>query len=644
MTGRIPYHNPVFAHNFPDPFVLKYCGEYWAYCTGYWSDGRVFGILRSRDLVNWQEVGGAMLPLPGDYPCYWAPEVTYDNGRFYLYYSAGDEATMHIRVATSDHPAGPFVDQGTRLTHEPFAIDAHVFVAADGRRFLFYAADFLTHERIGTGTVIDRLLDPFTTAGQPRPVTRALYDWHIYDPQRAEKGGVCWHTLEGPFVLEHKGIIYQMISGGNWQNPSYGVTYATTRDIDTPGEWGQLCDGERVLPILRTIPNRVIGPGHNSVVRGPDNRQLYCVYHRWGSDGRQLAIDPLEWAGERLFVLGPSHSPQPGPIWPTFADFFDRPQPDGWQTSGRWQVGDGVALAHPAEGGATLAYETGALPFLAEVSARAVAEQGGRYGIRLSRDGRTLLQLRLSPAHSTVTLIQADGTEEELPLPAGFRFDAFHLLRVEVDGRRVTYRIDELPAVWRDLNETPTGIALVAHGRPAAFAGFALTAGWQDDFDRDEGLPGPEWAGNRDGGWAIRARQLRFDGAGEGRLWRGPCLANYELVVNARLDDAAGAYGIAPALSPDGVGPLLTVERGSGGWVARWQQPGGEPQEFPLPQRCDPADFQQFRCCKEGDRVSIYWMEHEVVALPVAPAATCVGLYARGAAAFDLIRVSAFPR
>jgi beta-xylosidase len=79
------YVNPVYAHSFPDPYILKFRGEYYAYCTGFWHDGRVFGILHSRDLVNWREVGGSMAALDSDAPFYWAPEVTYNNGKFYLY-------------------------------------------------------------------------------------------------------------------------------------------------------------------------------------------------------------------------------------------------------------------------------------------------------------------------------------------------------------------------------------------------------------------------------------------------------------------------------------------------------------------------------------------------------------------------------
>ena len=138
---------------------------------------------------------------------------------------------MEIRVAVAEHPAGPFVDAGRRLTAEPFAIDAHVFADVDGSRWLFYAADFLARSHVGTGTVRDRLLDPFTLEGNPRPVALPRHDWHVYHPRRPEKGGVRWHTVEGPFVLRRKGVYYEMFSGGNWQNPTYGVSYATARSL-----------------------------------------------------------------------------------------------------------------------------------------------------------------------------------------------------------------------------------------------------------------------------------------------------------------------------------------------------------------------------------------------------------------------------
>jgi GH43 family beta-xylosidase len=642
MTRHLAYQNPVFAHDFADPFVLKFCGEYWAYGTGYQPDGRVFGVLRSRDLIHWQALGGAMAPLPGNFPCYWAPEVTYAGGHFYLYYSVGDEATMHIRVATSDHPAGPFIDQGARLTAEPFAIDGHVFTTPEGRRYFFYATDFLDHERVGTGTVVDEMLDLTTLAGHPRPVSRARYDWQIYDPQRAEKGGACWHTIEGPFVLERKGTYYQMFSGGNWQNPSYGVSYATADGLDAGEEWHQMCDGEQVLPILRTVAGRIIGPGHNSVVRGPDNRQLVCVYHRWGSgEGRQLAIDPLEWAGERMLALGPTDTPQVGLPRPTFADFFDDPEANAaWQASGRWQF-SGEALALPGSAGpALLSLATAGRPFLAEVSARAAGDGRGAYGLGLFQDETLLSRLTLSPGAAGA------AAGESFPLPPDFRFDVFHLMRVEVDGRRVALRVDDGPTEFHDLAGTPNRIALLAEGSPAAFAGFALSAGWQDEFDHPAGAPHVEWVSDHLSSWTIQARELTYQGQGESLLWREPFLDAYDLVVNARLVDSRGVYGITPALAPGGHGPLLTIKRAAEGWAACANATGHQADGrlvYPLPATFDPFAYQQFRFRKEAGHLTIFWEQHAIAELSLAPQPTAVGLFARGKVTFDMVRVTAVP-
>lgn len=439
MTSGRSYLNPVYPRSFPDPFVLKFRGEYWGYCTGLWSDGRAFGILHSRDLVEWEERAGAMEPLPGGHTCYWAPEVTYDNGRFYLYYSVGNEERMEIRLAVADDPAGPFVDSGRRLTREPFAIDAHVFLDRDGTRWLFYATDFLSHSHIGTGTVRDRMLDPFTLAGEPRPVTLPRYDWHVYHPNRPEKGGVRWHTVEGPFVLERQGIYYQMFSGGNWQNPTYGVSYATTRDIASPEEWEQAADGVSALPILRTT-GEVVGPGHNSVVRGPDNRQLWCVYHRWSPDSsaRVLAIDLLDWEGSRMRVAGPSTAPRPVPRLPAVSAFLDEP----------------LVLA---AGGEHL-LETGASSFILEVSARALGDGAG-FGLELRGEmGEPLRFLA-----------------EDLAWAPAFDPRAVHLFRVEVEGPGVSVSLDGLVRFEGTIPGTVSAVALVAPGTGAEFSGLAWT-------------------------------------------------------------------------------------------------------------------------------------------------------------------------
>jgi GH43 family beta-xylosidase len=471
----LTYHNPVFGGGCPDPFVLKFAGEYWCYFTGIQADGRAFGILHSTDLIVWQTVGSAMDLLPGGHTCYWAPEVIYHNGRFYLYYSVGNETFMHIRVAVSERPQGPFQDAGRRLTKEDFAIDAHLFTDEDGQRYLFYATDFLAGARLGTGTVVDRLLDLFTLAGAARPVTRARYDWQIYDPARLSKGGVRWHTIEGPFVLKHNGRYYQMFSAGNWQNKTYGVSYAVASSLQEPGEWEQHADGEKVLPVLRSLPDLgVIGPGHNSVVRGPDNRQLFCVYHRWQPETheRVLAIDRLDWSGDELVVHGPTVSPQPAPPPPDQAGFA------GFTClEGDCQIGpQGLQLTLSGPQAAA------SLPlrrpdFLLEVTFQPALPPSppGELGFALFNAGSLLAQITLRQGQRVLAVKSAAG-QAEWALPPGFDPLVPHLLRLEVHASAAGLSIDasavrlELP-----LSAVPTSLRLFASSNGAIFRGLALS-------------------------------------------------------------------------------------------------------------------------------------------------------------------------
>jgi GH43 family beta-xylosidase len=655
--------NPVYPDACPDPYVLKYLNEYWCYCTGLWPDGRYFGVLHSRDLLNWRPVGGAMEPLNEQATCYWAPEVIYENGHFLMYYSVGNEATMQIRLAIAEHPAGPFVDAGRGLTSEEFAIDPHVFKDEDGTAYLFYATDFLQHTHIGTGTVCDRMLDPLTLAGAPRPVTRARYDWQVYDPERLEKGGVRWHTVEGPFVLKRKGIYYQMFSGGNWQNQSYGVSYALSERIVSAEEWQQVADGEKVLPILRTTP-QVIGPGHNSAVRGTDNLQMYCVYHRWAEGGhdRVLAIDPMDWAGQRMLVLGPTTTPQPAPNPPTFADYFEPgPSPElgeRWQCDGGiWTVHEGAALQVSTSAVAEARYLSRTGSFIAEVSMRLLQASKGNceFGIRLGDETGSLLSFTLSPTdhQAIVTRQSGEGAspqkeERRFNLPKDFRLTAYHLLRVEVNGLQAELSLDEQQIFWQGaIPRQVRAIGLATEHAAAAFAGFALTEGWQDLFtgpDRDPQSSGWQ-AQSQKADWHIRQQELGYDsGAGLPSIIRKSALpGDYELVVNVRLlgESRAEAYGFLPALDGQQAGPLLSVARNGDDWVLQVDALKGS-TNFTLASDFDPFHYQQFRFRKQGDRLTIHHEAGEVGQIKVPRTAAHIGLYASGnPVTFEMVRMTA---
>ncbi|MBI9017268.1 MAG: family 43 glycosylhydrolase [Phycisphaerae bacterium] len=302
----LSYANPVWDGYFADPHVTFANGYYYAYGTGQVEDGKQFPVLRSRDFTSWEFVGGALEPLKE--PAmndYWAPEVAEHNGKYYLYYS-GD---MKQRVAVADCPQGPFVDTGKLMFPElEFSIDGHPFKdPVSGKWYLFFAKDFFD-KRPGTALAVVELADDMISVKSPvYTVIRAFSDWQIYQRNRHwyDKDWPAWHTLEGAAVVYRDGKYYCFYSGGNWQTPGYGVGCGVSDTITGPyvDQWSN--DGASVLS---TIEDKLIGPGHNSVILGPDKKTYFIVYHSWNTQrtARQMCIDPIVWTADGPKAYKPS--------------------------------------------------------------------------------------------------------------------------------------------------------------------------------------------------------------------------------------------------------------------------------------------------------------------------------------------------
>lgn len=319
------YTNPVYAGSMPDPSVIRHQGWYYAFGTtgnGRLGDGCLFTVLRSRDLVSWEPRGGALLPPSPDYRYqYWAPEATFRDGRFYLYYCMGgvEPEKFELRVATCPAPTGPYVDTGRALVDcesNRFAIDPFPFRDDDGQWYLFYARNFTNAQpglHPGTAIVVDRLLDMTRLAGDCRVVVRARYDWTLYEANRrmdVYDQTFDWHTIEGPCVVKHAGRYYCFYSGANYQTTRYGVDYVVA---DHPlGPYTGQGDHPRVL---QSVAGKVRGPGHHSVVPSPDGRAQYLVYHAWDPPMkvRQMCLDKLVWTPDGPRCDGPTFRPQSAP-------------------------------------------------------------------------------------------------------------------------------------------------------------------------------------------------------------------------------------------------------------------------------------------------------------------------------------------
>ena len=306
------FSNPVSEVYLADPQCFYYQGTYYAVGTGQSEAGdeklpnKVIPMIRSRDLQHWEPVGHLLEPPPEEKGgSFWAPEVHFDRGTFYLYYASNqggkDDKGFHLRVATSQTPEGPYVDTAhplTDLSKNNFAIDSTAFRDDDGQWYLFYATDFYQSDATtfrGTALVVDKLKSMTELAGEPQTVMRAHWSWQLYLHNRLMGGKRAdWYTLEGPAVIKHGGKYYCFYSGGNYANDTYGVDYLVADKITGPWEESGRYRGPQ---IMRTVPGKVTGPGHNGLVSSPDGKTDYIIYHAWNKamTRRQVWVDPITW-------------------------------------------------------------------------------------------------------------------------------------------------------------------------------------------------------------------------------------------------------------------------------------------------------------------------------------------------------------
>jgi hypothetical protein len=278
--------------------------------------------------------------------------------------------------------------------------------------------------------------------GSPVEVLRPYADWMVFELERPVKRGLDWYTVEGPFVLRCGDRYVCFYSGGRWENPNYGIGYALA---DHPlGPW--VDDTNAAGPtVLTTVPGEVIGPGHNSVVVGPDLVTPYVVYHGWdpGCTARYPRIDPLVWVHGRPRCVGPSSEPRPAPALPEILVHFDEadPGPEWNSLPGEWLRKDGALQALR---GARLDLRETLGDFVIETSVRRCR---GGVGVRVG---------------SMPVVLETDclrAGELSVPLSPGFEHGAWHRLLVCRSGDRITATVDEYPTV---IAPSPTGALRVA--------------------------------------------------------------------------------------------------------------------------------------------------------------------------------------
>lgn len=293
------YGKKLFAGG--DGFVLKHNDIYYVYCTTEnnlpaftkeypffetYKDGRDgIEVHTSKDLINWEnkgyclEKGKNILGTRG----FWAPEVSYYNGKFYMVYTANE----HIAIAVSDNPEGPFEKFTDGFLMEKCAIDGHLFFDDNGYIYLYYVC-FNNDNHICVAKMSDDLR--YIEKNYDNALIEATEEWETIDGKVAE----------GPFVLKHNGLYYLTYSANHTRCADYAVGYATSSSPAGPFEKSEN------NPILHKFDD-IFGTGHHSFMPTDEKNKYICIYHCHGGDisgfkPRKICFSEAEFVGDELKI------------------------------------------------------------------------------------------------------------------------------------------------------------------------------------------------------------------------------------------------------------------------------------------------------------------------------------------------------
>ena len=256
--------------NIRDPFVLVHEGAYYLYGTRgatCWGPADGFDVYVSRDMEEWD---GPFVCFHNDGSFwadrnYWAPEVYFYQGAFYMFASfKNPDVRRGTAVLKAESPLGPFVPHpdGCVTPRDWECLDGTLYVDKAGKPWMVFCHEWV---QAGDGEVdaIPLTDDLSAPAGEPRLLFRASEaSWcKVLHHSSGVDGCVTdgpffWRTAEGTLLC-----LWASFSAGGYTE---GVAVSSNGEID--GTFTQ------VEPLFMD------DGGHGMVFRALDG-QLYLTLH-----------------------------------------------------------------------------------------------------------------------------------------------------------------------------------------------------------------------------------------------------------------------------------------------------------------------------------------------------------------------------
>lgn len=225
--------------NIRDPYILVYKDTYYMYGTRAETTfkGEAFGfdVYKSKNLTDW-DGPVEIFHRPENFfskASYWAPEVYFRNGKFYMFATFGSgKKGLGTAVLTADSPEGPFQmwSDGYVTPKEWRCLDGTLYIAKNGKPYMVFCHEW---KQVHDGTICAvPLSDDLKKAiGEPVKLFAASQGKPF-----AMKFLFFNYVTDGPFLLRTEdGKLHMLWSTASKKGYVEALAHSDNDDID--GNW-----------------------------------------------------------------------------------------------------------------------------------------------------------------------------------------------------------------------------------------------------------------------------------------------------------------------------------------------------------------------------------------------------------------------
>jgi GH43 family beta-xylosidase len=292
------FTNPVWDG--ADPWMMKQNDDY-IYCFSF---NNSIVLSKSKQMTKrgvtkniWQA------PATGwNHSCVWAPEIHFIQGRWYVYYAAGESGPPFIHQRTgvlrskTDDVFSDYEDMGVLYTGDNssdptsnvWAIDMTI-LEHKGKLYTIWSGWIKqeTTDATQQHLYICEMENPYTMKGKRVKLSSPVESW--------ETGGPL-NLNEGPGILKNGEKVFVIYSC----RESWLVEYrlGMLQLINPDGNLLDPANWKKTGPVFQGN-SQVFGVGHCSFVKSPDNTEDWIIYHSKKSTTpgweRDVRMQPYKW-------------------------------------------------------------------------------------------------------------------------------------------------------------------------------------------------------------------------------------------------------------------------------------------------------------------------------------------------------------